>query len=230
MKLKSILALVLCIGTVLAACGGQQGGGKTNLKTANDSAAYAIGVLIGEQMKGDGLDSLDVNIMAAAVGQMLKGDTTLLIKKQNAQGFLMTYMQTKQKAKAEAAKGIGAAWLEKNKTKSGVKTTATGLQYEIIKTGDGALPIATDTITVHYHGTLTDGTIFDSSVDRGQPIDYCVKDFIPGWIEALTMMPVGSKWKLYVPSELGYGERGSGKIPPNSVLVFDLELIAIKSK
>ena len=122
----------------------------------------------------------------------------------------------------------GQAFLEANKSKDGVKTTASGLQYIVMKEGAGAKPTLNDKVTTHYHGTLIDGTVFDSSVERGQPASFPVSGVIPGWTEALQMMTVGSKYKLFVPANLGYGERGAGgKIGPNSVLIFEVELISI---
>ncbi|MDP1579018.1 MAG: FKBP-type peptidyl-prolyl cis-trans isomerase, partial [Candidatus Didemnitutus sp.] len=122
----------------------------------------------------------------------------------------------------------GQAYLTKNKTKKGVTTTASGLQYEVIKTGKGKKPKATDKVEVHYHGTLIDGTVFDSSVERGQPLEIPLTGVIKGWTEALQLMPVGSKWKLTIPADLAYGTADRGKIAPNSTLIFDVELIAIK--
>jgi FKBP-type peptidyl-prolyl cis-trans isomerase len=130
----------------------------------------------------------------------------------------------------EAAKNAeeGKAFLEQNKTKEGVITTASGLQYEILKAGEGPKPTAEQNVKCNYHGTLINGTVFDSSVDRGEPATFNVSQVIPGWTEALQLMPVGSKWKLYIPGELAYGERGAGKnIGPNTTLIFEVELLEI---
>jgi FKBP-type peptidyl-prolyl cis-trans isomerase len=120
------------------------------------------------------------------------------------------------------------AYLANNKSRSGVQTTASGLQYEVLVPGMGRRPAATDTVEVHYHGTLIDGTVFDSSVQRGKTIEFAVTGVIPGWTEALQLMPVGAKWKLTIPPNLAYGEMDRGKIPPNSALIFEVELISIK--
>ncbi len=134
-----------------------------------------------------------------------------------------------QQVEAGKAAETGKKFLDENSKKSGVKTTASGLQYEILKEGKGPKPAATDTVVVHYHGTTVEGKVFDSSVNRGKPATFPVNQVIPGWTEALQLMPVGSKWKLVIPSALGYGERGAGAdIKPNSVLVFEVELLEIK--
>ena len=122
----------------------------------------------------------------------------------------------------------GKKFLEENKLKEGVITTESGLQYEVIKMGKGAKPTATDKVKVHYHGTLTDGTVFDSSVDRGEPITFALNQVIPGWTEGVQLMPVGSKFRFYVPQELGYGARQAGSIPPYSTLIFEVELLGIE--
>jgi FKBP-type peptidyl-prolyl cis-trans isomerase len=135
------------------------------------------------------------------------------------------------KVTAEAATkqlAAGAEFLEKNKTRAGVKVTASGLQYEILVTGKGPKAKSTDTVVVRYHGTLVDGTVFDSSVERGDTAEFAVTGVIQGWVEALQLMAAGDKWKLYIPAGLGYGPRAAGKIPANSTLVFEVELVSIK--
>uniref|UniRef100_UPI003561F855 FKBP-type peptidyl-prolyl cis-trans isomerase n=2 Tax=Pseudomonas TaxID=286 RepID=UPI003561F855 len=126
-----------------------------------------------------------------------------------------------------AAAGAGLAFLAENAKRDGITVLASGLQYEVLNTGTGAMPTHEDTIRAHYHGTLIDGTVFDSSYDRGQPAEFPVGGVIAGWTEALQLMNAGSKWRLYVPSELAYGEQGVGSIPPHSVLVFDVELLDV---
>jgi FKBP-type peptidyl-prolyl cis-trans isomerase FklB len=230
MKRKSILLAACFSFTALVSCGGQKGGGDVSIKTKADSVAYAIGVTIGNNMKKDGLDSLNLDILSKAIKQVFKGDS-LQMSAQQSQMSIQAYLGEKQKQKAEANTEAGKKFLEDNKKKPGVVTLPDGLQYMVMKEGTGPMPSATDTVVIHYHGTLIDGTVFDSSVDKGQPIEYPVNGFIKGWIEALQMMKVGSKWKLFVPSELGYGERGSGpKIQPNSTLIFEMELLSIKGK
>ena len=144
---------------------------------------------------------------------------------------IQEYITGKQKQKADANIAIGKKFLEENKSKPGVVTLPDGMQYIVMKTGTGPKPVITDTVVVDYHGTLIDGSVFESSVDKGQPVTYPLNGFIKGWSEALQMMNVGSKWKLFIPSELAYGDRASGpKIQPNSTLVFEVELHAIKGK
>src|SRR5690606_5329496 len=141
---------------------------------------------------------------------------------------LQTKRAAEMQAAAEANKAEGEAFLAANKGKPGVSATDSGLQYQVIEAGDGPKPAATDTVKVHYTGTLLDGTKFDSSVDRGEPAQFALNAVIPGWTEALQLMPVGAKYKLWIPSELGYGDRGTpGPIGPNQTLVFDVELIEI---
>lgn len=137
-------------------------------------------------------------------------------------------MREKEAARGNEAKAAGEKFLAENGKKKGVTTTASGLQYEILKAGDGPKPQATDRVNVHYHGTLLNGKVFDSSVERGQPITFGVQEVIKGWTEALQLMPVGSKWRIFIPSNLAYGEQGAGgDIGPNEALIFDVELLGI---
>lgn len=148
--------------------------------------------------------------------------------------FAQIMVAKQQKDMAEAGdknKEEGEKFLATNGKRDGVTTTASGLQYEVMKKGEGTKPAATDTVSVHYHGTLVSGKVFDSSVERGEPATFPVNGVIPGWVEALQLMPVGSKWKLFIPSKLAYGERGAGRdIGPNSALVFEVELLKIGGK
>ena len=136
-------------------------------------------------------------------------------------------MCIRDRAKAEAAAGEGKAYLAENAKRAEITTTASGLQYEVLSTGEGSKPSGDSTVRVHYHGTLTDGTVFDSSYNRGEPAEFPVNGVIAGWTEALQLMPAGSKWRVHVPSELAYGAQGVGSIPPHSVLVFDVELLEV---
>lgn len=200
------------------------------MKTKTDSVAYAIGVTIGSNMKKDGLDSLNLDILSKAIRHSLNGDS-LLMDAQESQMAIQAYISDKQKQKSEVNVGAGQKFLAENKSKPGVKTLPDGMQYIVMKEGTGPMPSATDTVSTHYHGTLIDGTVFDSSVDRGQPAEFPVNAVIKGWTEALQMMKVGSKWKLFIPSELAYGDRAAGpKIAANSTLVFEVELLSIKGK
>src|SRR5689334_25105457 len=179
-------------------------------------------------------DDVDIKIVEQALEQTLKGEKTSLTQEEALQ-VRQAYMQqmqakrvTEQKAAAEKNKSEGSAFLAKNKSKSGVKTTASGLQYEVEKEGSGPKPKATDTVKVNYLGTKIDGTKFDSSYDRGQPATFPLNGVIKGWSEGLQLMPVGSKYKLYVPAELAYGENAPGPIGPNATLIFEVELLGIE--
>jgi FKBP-type peptidyl-prolyl cis-trans isomerase FklB len=230
MKTKIVLLSICFSVSALFSCNGQKGKSSANLKSKEDSVAYSIGISIGTNMKKDEIDKLNIDLLVQGMRETLKGDSTA-ISNESAIGIIQSYLTDKQKMKSEAAKEEGRKFLEENKKKPGVKTTASGLQYLVMKEGTGPMPVPTDTVVIHYHGTLLDGTVFDSTIERGQPAEYPVNGFIQGWIEALQMMKVGSKWKLFVPSELAYGERQMGpKIKPNSTLIFELELLKIKGK
>jgi FKBP-type peptidyl-prolyl cis-trans isomerase FklB len=227
-KAFSIIS-ILCL-SVLIACNGQKNKSSGELKTKADSVAYAIGASIGGSMKKDNLDSLDLDILKRGLHDALHGDSSL-IDPMASQMVIQTYLQDKKSAKGNAALAEGKKFLEENKKKPGVIELPSGLQYQVMKEGTGPMPSATDTVVVHYHGTRIDGFVFDSSVDKGQPATYPVNGFIQGWIEALQLMKVGSKWKLFVPPSLAYGERGNGpNIGPNTTLIFEMELLDIKGK
>jgi FKBP-type peptidyl-prolyl cis-trans isomerase FkpA len=195
--------------------------------------SYMVGMDIGRgltQIK----DDIDIKVVEQALEAVLKGDKTTMTQEEALQvrQAYMQQMQSKrvaeQKASAEKNKTEGAAFLTKNKSKSGVKTTASGLQYEVEKEGTGPKPKATDTVKVNYLGTKIDGTKFDSSYDRGQPATFPLNGVIKGWSEGLQLMPVGSKYKLYVPADLAYGENAPGPIGPNATLIFEVELLGIE--
>ncbi len=228
---KKIFALAICFSiAALLSCEGQKGNSSISLKSTSDSVAYSIGVSIGSNMKKDGLDSLNLEVLKQAISSAIKGDS-LLIDAATSQSVIQSYLSAKQKQKGEANKSAGMKFLEENKKKSGVVVTASGLQYQVEKEGTGPMPTATDTVKVHYHGTLIDGTVFDSSVERGEPAEFPVGAVIKGWTEALQLMKVGSKYKLFIPSDLAYGDRAAGpKIAANSTLIFDVELLEIKGK
>lgn len=209
--------------------------GNVKLKTANDSIAYALGVDIGGALKEEfKLNDLDPAVLAQGVSDIYSDN--LKISKEDARAYIQAYMgkiqaQQQQEAEAEGElnKAAGINFLEENKKNDGITVTESGLQYEIITMGDGTKPSETDEVTVHYHGMLIDGTIFDSSVERGEPATFPLNRVIPGWTEGLQLMPVGSKFKFYIPSELAYGERvmQGSPIKPNSVLIFEVELLSI---
>ncbi len=199
------------------------------LKNQSDSFSYAIGVSIANFYKEQGIGNINSSLVTKAMNDCKAGKAGLDDSQVN--NIIMAYMQQKRSEKSSGTRKAGEAFLAENKKKEGVITTASGLQYTIIKQGTGPIPAATDKVKVHYHGTLIDGVVFESSVQRGEPIVYAVNGFVTGWIEALQMMPVGSKWKLFVPSNLAYGDNDSGPlIKAGSTLIFEIELLEIMPK
>jgi FKBP-type peptidyl-prolyl cis-trans isomerase len=198
-----------------------------------DKNSYSIGFDIGSSLKKSGIE-LNQTMLAKGIADAVTGAKPALSQEeiQKTLMALQTEMRNKamekQKAAGEENKKAGEAFLAANKSKEGVKTTASGLQYKIITEGKGEKPKATDTVKVNYRGTLVDGTEFDSSYKRGEPITFPVNGVIPGWTEALQLMPVGSKWQLFIPSNLAYGEQGPPGIGANATLIFDVELLGIE--
>jgi len=220
--------------TFVSACTQGQKARNTQMKTAIDSVSYAIGADIGANLKRSQMDSLNVELMAVGLQDGLDSATKIDAETLQAvmQSF-MTKMQAKRQA-AEAAKGeenriAGEKFLAENGKRTGVVTAPSGLQYEVITMGTGPKPTEADQVKVHYTGTLIDGEVFDSSVERGEPAIFGVGQVIRGWVEGLQLMPTGSKWKLFIPGDLAYGPSGGpgGKIPGNSTLIFEVELIEI---
>ncbi len=201
-------------------------------KNINDEkVAYAFGIDYGSNLKKSGLTDFNESAFAGAVNATMAGeseDNVLLIDAEAARDIIQTQFTAIQAKKGEANKAKGEEFLSKNKEREGITVTESGLQYEVMTEGTGAKPAAEDKVRVHYHGTLIDGTVFDSSVDRGEPAEFPVGGVIKGWVEALQLMPVGSKWKLYIPADLAYGERGAGgDIGPQETLIFEVELLEI---
>jgi FKBP-type peptidyl-prolyl cis-trans isomerase len=196
--------------------------------------SYMVGMDVGRGLTSI-KDEVDVNVVIQALQASLKGEKTTLTEPEalSIRQEFMQKLQAKQAAKAkddaEKNQKEGDDFLSKNKTKSGVKVTASGLQYEVVKPGSGPKPKATDSVKVDYTGTKIDGTKFDSSVDRGQPATFPLNGVIPGWTEGMQLMPVGSEYKFYIPAKLAYGERGPGPIGPNATLIFDVKLISIEA-
>ena len=197
------------------------------LKNALDSFSYAMGVSLGNFCNKQQVTDINTNMVLKGINDGRTGGKSLLTDQQ-VNTVISSYLSLQSKQRANANKLEGQKFFATNAKKPGVITTASGLQYEVLKTGsDTTRPKLTDKVKCHYHGTLLNGTIFDSSVDRGQPAEFFLTGVIPGWTEALRLMTVGSKWRLYIPSDIGYGDTGSGPIPPGATLVFDLELLGI---
>jgi FKBP-type peptidyl-prolyl cis-trans isomerase FklB len=197
------------------------------LKSELDSLSYAIGLNVAAFYKQQNINNINTVLLVRAINDVNKKSKPLL-DEQQANTCLINYVQKTKAEKSSGNKKLGMEFLAANKNKPGVVSLPSGLQYQIIKEGTGPKPALTDQVRVHYHGTLIDGRVFDSSVERGQPIELAVNGVIPGWTEALQLMPVGSKWKLFIPSNLGYGDQQAGPmIAPGSTLVFDVELIDI---
>ena len=192
-----------------------------------DKVSYALGLSIANNFRNAGIKNLEVTDFVKGLNDvLLEGEPA--ISYEEAQKVINEYFAQLQKEKFENNKQAGEEFLRINREKAGVVELPSGLQYQVFKQGTGDKPKATDKIRCHYHGTLINGTVFDSSVDRGEPIEFGVNQVIPGWTEALQLMKVGSKWRLFIPSHLAYGERGAGQaIEPNSTLIFDVELLDI---
>jgi FKBP-type peptidyl-prolyl cis-trans isomerase len=203
----------------------------SKFSSEKERLSYAIGVQLGGSLKQQGFTDIDATALGQAIADVLNGKE-LQVSMQDMQAAIQSFQQKKQAervAQGKAAKDAGDKFRAENKKKKGVKETKSGIQYEVIKDAKGKKPKATDTVTVHYHGTMIDGKVFDSSVNRGQPATFPLNGVIKGWTEIVPMMPVGSKWRVVIPPELAYGEQGAGNtIGPNETLVFEIELISVK--
>lgn len=192
-----------------------------------DKVSYALGLSIGNNFQNSGIKDLQVEDFVQGLKDVLT-DAKPVLSYDEAKQVINDYFTKLQQGKLEINKKAGEEFLSINKGKAGVVTLPSGLQYQVLKDGEGAKPSAADKVKCHYHGTLINGVVFDSSVQRGEPAVFGVSQVIPGWVEALQLMPVGSKWRLFIPSDLAYGEHGAGEaIEPNSALVFDVELLDI---
>lgn len=243
--MKKWVLAAMC--TVLVACNNDESGATgviqaakaadsaaASFKNEDQKASYAIGLRMGEGFARD-LQEMDLDMYFKGVEHGFKGGKPMLSPEeviatmQALQARKMEQQQQEMAKVAEANKTASADFLAKNKARKEVVTTASGLQYEVIKKGEGEMPDANDKVKVHYHGTLPDGSVFDSSIERGEPISFAVNGVIKGWTEALQLMHVGDKWKLYIPADLAYGARGAGpKIGPNQALVFEVELLGVE--
>lgn len=223
--MKNIIFLSSLI--LFIACKTEKTNKTANLITELDSVSYSLGVNIGENIKTQ-FEDINLDNFEAGIKDVLEKDVEAKISDNQAQAIIQSYFSKKQQKQSESVIEDGINFLRENGKREGVTTLASGLQYEVINDGTGPKPTIEDNVTTHYHGTLIDGTVFDSSVDRGEPASFPVGGVIKGWTEALQLMAVGSKWKLYVPYDLAYGERGAGpQIGPYSTLIFEVELISI---
>lgn len=234
LNIKNLLLVAVFISLIFACESNSKSTKNLEMSTFMDSVSYAIGANIGNSFKNDSLD-LNLDLVLEGMKDKVQSKDTKLTEEQL--GAVLTQLQTvvqekQQKAfliQSETNTKAGKDFLSKNRSADGVKETTSGLQYKIIKEGTGKMPIASDTVKVHYHGTLIDGKVFDSSKERGEPIEFPLNRVIPGWTEGLQLMKEGSIYMLYIPSELAYGARGQGaQIGPNSTLIFEVELLEVK--
>ena len=224
--LKVLLLTLLCLSLALTTA---SAGEQPKLDTLQKKISYAIGRQIGDSLKKSGLE-IDLNIFAASVSETLAGTPDRLTDAEKMEvSSAMQRQQTEHVAKVtDENKSKGAAFLAENAKQDGIKVLPSGLQYKVVTAGSGKTPGLTDSVTVHYRGTLIDGTEFDSSFKRGQPVTFPVNGVIKGWTEALQLMKEGDKWQLFIPADLAYGERGAGaSIGPYATLIFDVELIKV---
>ena len=200
-----------------------------NLATDEARVSYGIGRQLGDQLRDNPPPGVELEAIVAGLRDAFASQPSRVAAEQLNASFrvIRERMQAEAELKAQAAAAVGRDYLASNAQREGVVVLPSGLQYEVLVTGEGAKPGRDDHVRTHYHGTLIDGTVFDSSYERGQPAEFPVGGVIAGWVEALQLMNAGSKWRLHVPSELAYGEQAVGSIPPHSVLVFDVELLDI---
>jgi FKBP-type peptidyl-prolyl cis-trans isomerase FklB len=229
MKLHRLAASVAVLTLVLAGCD-NTAAVSPDLKTPAQKASYGIGLSMGKNLSQEGMDDLDSQAVALGIEDALtKKDQRLSDDElMEAFSFLQARAQERMSALNDAAAKAGADFLAENAKRDGVITTESGLQYEVIAKAEGAQPKVSDVVSVHYQGTLVDGSVFDSSIERGEPVEFPVGGVIPGWVEGLQLMSVGEKYKFYIPSELAYGAQSpTPAIPANSTLVFEVELLDI---
>lgn len=231
LKMKHIIVTILSIAFLFGICSAEE---KLELKDQKDKESYSLGYQFGQNLKNQGID-LNLDVYASGIRDAFDGKEPQMSQEEiraTITGLQQRLRAERQKElKEKSAKNLeeGKSFLVDNQKKEGIKTLPSGLQYKIIAEGSGKMPKAEDTVTVNYKGTLIDGTEFDSSYKRGQPATFQVNGVIKGWTEALQLMKEGSKWQLFIPPELAYGERGAGRdIGPNATLIFEVELLTIK--
>ena len=228
--MKHFVATIVSIGFLFGVCSAAE---KLELKDRKDKESYSLGYQFGQNMKAQGVE-LNLEVYTSGIRDALRGTNPALSQEEiqktvsDLQKRIMAAQQKELKEMADKNLADAKVFMEENKKKEGVKTLPSGLQYKILAEGSGKTPKATDEVTVNYKGTLVDGSEFDNSYKRGAPANFRVDKVIRGWTEALQLMKEGSKWQLFIPPELGYGERGAGSVPPNSTLIFEVELISVK--
>ena len=234
--MKKLNLTFIIAAIALCACN-QNGVNSQKLETQIDSVSYSLGTFNALQLQGQGLDEINADAVGMGIEHVFNNDS-VLISQEKAQKILENYfkgLQEKQEAerlkKQDSLAAVAKVWIEERVVNEQIQTTTSGLQYEVLVHGEGETnPTAENEVTVHYHGTLVDGTVFDSSIERGEPVSFPVNGVIPGWVEALQLMQVGDKWKLTIPGNLAYGDNGipQAGIPPNATLIFIVELLSIQ--
>ena len=223
--MKKINLLIMGIALLLSSC--TKDNTYKTPESEMEKVSYSLGVNMASSVKSQGLESIDANLVAKAFNDVFEGND-LDISEEESMNILQDFFGKLQTKKSEKANEDGMNYLTENAQKEGVITTESGLQYEVLVSGKGEKPTTNDQVTVHYHGMLIDGSVFDSSVDRGQPATFGVTQVIKGWTEALQLMSIGDKWKLTIPSNLAYGDQGAGgMIGPGETLIFEVELLSI---
>jgi FKBP-type peptidyl-prolyl cis-trans isomerase FklB len=225
MKRNLTILLSLAMAVTIFACD------TSSLESDKEKYSYALGRRVGEQVKNDGVE-LDLDAFTLAMKDVMKEKESRLSQEETQKAFMAMSQELRKKRDAEIKDELekSTAFLEENLKKEGVKTTPSGLQYKVLKKGSGGSPDENDQVTVHYKGTLVDGTVFDSSYKRGEPVTFPLNRVIPGWTEGVQLMKKGAKYRLFIPPTLGYGERGNRDIPGNAVLIFDIELLDFKKQ
>ena len=228
-RLSKIFVFMLGIFSLTTLACGDKEGGKIDFKTDDEKVSYSIGVQIGTSLKQSKI-TVDTKMIKRAIDDVLADKGLALSDSQMAEVFQGLRTRQEEAMQKEVGENLSKAsvFLAENAKKSGIITLPDSVQYQVITEGTGASPALTDTVSVNYVGTLMDGTEFDSSVKRGQPLEFVVESMIPGWVEVIPMMKKGAKWKVFIPPQLGYGERPMGSIPANSLLIFEIELLDIK--
>ncbi|MDD4645459.1 MAG: FKBP-type peptidyl-prolyl cis-trans isomerase [Bacteroidales bacterium] len=232
MKTKSMVGLLIVTLVTVTSCGQMKNSkldiGTVKLTTPHDTASYALGVNMAGSVKSMGMDSINIKAFAKGFQDLLNSEKVQITEAESLP-ILQAYFTSLMEKQAAVALEEGQKWLAENAKKTGVTTTASGLQYEVMREGTGPKPTITNTVKVHYHGTTTDGKVFDSSVERGEPVTFSLNGVIPGWSEGVQLMSVGSKYKLFIPGNLAYGTRPpqGSNIKPNATLIFEVELLEI---